>query len=297
VARGTQHRKRRPQPNARVAAAPAGKAKRVKHESWEDKLFFGRLRVHAKWVFLFLALVFGLGFVIFGVGSGSTGISDVLQNFFNGSSSSGSSLKSLQKNAAKHPNDPKAWHDLATKLESDGKLDDAIVALKKNVALRPKDEGVLGELSSIYLRRAAEEQQAYTDGQTRSFVLAPTVPAPPAATSELGKALAALSNPIQSAVSSVVGTDTSSAYTKIIGYEQNAVTTYKKIASLSPEDATTQFRLAQVAQGAGDTATAISAYKRFLVLAPDDPLAASAKKALKQLEPKPVPKTKKASGK
>jgi predicted TPR repeat methyltransferase len=244
--------------------------------------------------------VFGLGFVIFGVGSGSTGISDVLQNFFNGSSSSGSSVKSLRNKAAKHPNDPKAWHDLATKLESDGKLDDAIAALKKYVALKPSDQGVLGELASINLRRSAEEQQAYTDAQTRSFVLSPTVPAQPAATSDLGKALAALSNPIQSAVSSVVGTDTSTAYTKIIGYERDAVTTYKKIAKLSPKDATTQFRLAQVAQGAGDTATAIAAYKRFLVLAPDDPLAASAKKALEQLEPKPAPKASvkpKASGK
>jgi tetratricopeptide (TPR) repeat protein len=300
VARGTQHRKRRPQPNARVAAAPAAsKAKRVKHERWEDQLFFARLRVHAKWVFVFLALVFGLGFVIFGVGSGSTGISDVLQNFFKGSSSSGSSLSSLRKNAAKHPSDPKAWHDLATKLESDSKLDDAIAALNKYLALKPKDQSVLEELSSLYLRRAAEEQQAYTDAQTRSFVLAPTVPSQPPSTSDLGKALTSLSNPIESAVSSVVGADSSTSYTKILGFEQNAVSTYKKIAALSPKDATTQFRLAQVAQGAGDTATAITAYKRFLVLAPDDPLASTAKKALKQLQPAPKPasKTKKTSSK
>ena len=73
MARGTQHRKRRPQAHARVAAQPAKpKGKRVKHQSWEDQLFFARLRHHAKWVYAVLAGVFVIGFVIFGVGSGST---------------------------------------------------------------------------------------------------------------------------------------------------------------------------------------------------------------------------------
>jgi tetratricopeptide (TPR) repeat protein len=285
VARGTQHRKRRPRPNARVASAPAkSKPKTVKHERWEDQLFFGRLRVHAKWVFVLLAFVFALGFVIFGVGSGSTGISDVLQNFFKGSGSSGTSLSSLRNNAAKHPQQAKAWRDLATKLEADGKLDDAIVALTRYTALKPKDEAGLEDLASVYIRRATDAQQQYFAAQTQSQVLAPTSPGTPAATSAIGKALASVSNPIDSAVTSVVGVSSSDAYTKIIQYQKDAVGTYQKLAKLSPKDATTQFRLAQIAQGAGDVSTAISAYKRFLALAPDDPLAATAKKSLKQLQ-------------
>jgi len=284
VARGTQHRKRRTPPNARVAPAPAKKTKRVKHERWEDQLFFSRLRVHAKWVFVFLALVFGVGFVIFGVGSGSTGISDVLQNFFNGTSSSGASASSLRKKAEAHPNQPKPWRDLATKLEADNKLDDAIGALKHYTALRPKDQNVLEELASLYLRRATDEQQVYVAAQTRNQLLAPAAVGQPAATSSLGKAFSSLTNPIQSAVSTSVSTQTTDAYTKIIQFETEAVGTYKQLAKLSPKDATTQLRLAQVAQGAGDSKTAIGAYKRFLQLAPDDPLAANAQKALKQLE-------------
>lgn len=284
MARGTQHRKRRTTPNARVAPAPAKKTKRVKHERWEDQLFFSRLRVHAKWVFVFLALVFGVGFVIFGVGSGSTGISDVLQNFFNGTSSSGASASSLRKKAEAHPNQPKPWRDLATKLEADNKLDDAIGALKHYTALRPKDQNVLEELASLYLRRASDEQQVYADAQTRSELLSPAAVGQPSATSALGKALTSVTNPIQSAVSTSVSTQTSDAYGKIIQFETEAVGTYKQLAKLSPKDATTQIRLAQVAQGAGDAKTAIAAYKRFLQLAPDDPLAANAKKTLKQLE-------------
>ena len=106
MARGTQHRKRRTPSNARVAApAPKAKAKAVKHDRREDQLFFSRLRLHAKWVFVLMILVFAVGFVVFGVGSGSTGISDVLQNFFSRSTVSGSSAAGLRKKADAHPKD------------------------------------------------------------------------------------------------------------------------------------------------------------------------------------------------
>ena len=109
MARGTQHRKRRPPPDARVATAAVKAKPKVKHASWEDELFFSRLRSHAKWVFVLLALAFALGFVFFGVGSGSTGISDVLQNFFKGTSSSGTSVGGAEKKTREHPKDAKAW--------------------------------------------------------------------------------------------------------------------------------------------------------------------------------------------
>ena len=35
----------------------------------EDTMFFPKLRRHAKWMFVFLALVFGVGFVVFGIGA------------------------------------------------------------------------------------------------------------------------------------------------------------------------------------------------------------------------------------
>ena len=82
VARGTQHRKRRTGPNARKpATAPSVAATRKQRPpEWQEQLFFQRLRVHAKWAFVLLALVFGLGFVFLGIGSGSNGITDALQN-------------------------------------------------------------------------------------------------------------------------------------------------------------------------------------------------------------------------
>jgi hypothetical protein len=71
-------------------------------------MFFPKLRAQAKWVFVFLALVFGLGFVLFGVGSGSGGLSDLLQgnfnNLFGGSAASGDAGKARDR-IKKNPDD------------------------------------------------------------------------------------------------------------------------------------------------------------------------------------------------
>ena len=64
MARAQAQRRRR-------AAAPARKSAR----SAEDLMFFPKLRRRAKWVFAFLALAFGIGFVAFGVGTGVSGTS------------------------------------------------------------------------------------------------------------------------------------------------------------------------------------------------------------------------------
>jgi tetratricopeptide (TPR) repeat protein len=284
VARGTQHRKRRPRPNARVAQQPQAKAKRPSRPRWEEQLFFGRLRAHAKWMFVFLAAVFAISFVIFGVGSGSTGISDVLQNFFSGSSASGSSLSSLEKKTIDHPKDAVAWRAYATKLEQKNMDDAAITALSQYTTLKPKDEGALRELAGIYLRRASDWDTIYVNLQARNQALSPTAPVSPSSTSALGKALGSVTSPIADAVAAEISASTSNAYSKVIGYLNQRLDVYKKLIALNPKDAVTQYSLAQAAQDAGDLSTAVKAYKAFLKLAPADSQAATARQTLKQLE-------------
>ena len=63
----------------------------------------------------------------------------------------------------------------------------------------------------------------------------------------------------------------------------SAVSTYKRIAAVSPRDPSIQLELAQTAQSANDNTTAIAAYKKFLQLAPNDPSAPDVKRLLKQL--------------
>src|SRR6266496_2273301 len=68
----------------------------------EQTMFFPRLRRQAKWVFLLLAVIFAGGFVFFGVGSGSTGLGDLLRGNFNiFGSNSGSTNSSAVKSALK----------------------------------------------------------------------------------------------------------------------------------------------------------------------------------------------------
>jgi tetratricopeptide (TPR) repeat protein len=287
VARGTQHRKRRPAANAAVAPSAKVKAKKAKQQqdSWEDQLFFARLRRHAKWVFVFLAVVFAFSFVLFGVGSGSTGMGDTLSNFFgdifNRTASTGSSVGSLEKKTRDNPKDAQAWLALATAQEQKDNLPGAITALTQYTVLKPKNEDRLSELGGLYLRQADQYAQQYVTAQSKASSLEPGATFKPSTTSPLAQAL---EDPISAAVSTSTSTDTTDAYSKYIDTQSKAVGVYKKLAELNPKDATNQYRLAQVAQAANNKAEAIAAYTAFLKLAPNDSLAPAAKKALKQLQ-------------
>ena len=284
MARGTQHRKRRPAAHARLAE-PLPKAKRPQHARWEDQLFFSRLRVHAKWMFVVLAIVFAFGFVLFGIGSGSTGIGDALQNFFQGfGGSGGSSISSLQKKAQEHPKSAAAWQNLANAYEQKDEDDNAIAALTTYTTLRPKDQNALSQLAGLYLQRASDWETVYEDQATQAQALVPGSPFQPKSTSALGKAFSSLTNPISSALQTTAQTRTDDAYGQVISYLTDRLDTYKKLAKLAPKDANTQYELGQAAQDAGNTKVAIAAYTAFLKLAPDDPLAGTARKALKQLK-------------
>lgn len=195
MARGTQHRKRRPRPHARTAAsaivAPA-KPRKQKPPQWQDQLFFARLRAHAKWMFVLLAIVFALGFVVFGVGSGSNGVSSALQNAFNfgGGGTTGPSISSLQKKVDAHPKDAASWRALATAYETKHETQLAITALERYTTLKPKDTSSLQELASQYTSLAdtynTQAQNAEIAAQTAN--LAPSFL--PSSTSTIGKAFA-----------------------------------------------------------------------------------------------------------
>jgi regulator of sirC expression with transglutaminase-like and TPR domain len=285
VARGTQHRKRRPAQDARAAAVAA--PRKQKPPQWQEELFFQRLRVHAKWAFVLLALVFALGFVFFGVGSGSTGISDALQNAFSFGGGTGTSISKAEKKTQKHPQDATAWRDLATAYEQKQRPQDAVNALERYTALRPKDESGLAELAAQYGQLAQKYSNDYAAAQAQ--VSSQTLPgaafAPPAST-PFGRAFAdsaALKDPIAAAVQDLVSQKQSTAYSSYQTAQRNAEGAYKKIVALNPNDATSQIQLGQAAQAAGDNPTAIAAFAKFLKLAPTDPLAPQVKAALKQL--------------
>jgi cytochrome c-type biogenesis protein CcmH/NrfG len=237
--------------------------------------------VHAKWVFVGLAAVFALGFVFFGVGSGSTGISDALQSAFHFGSSGGSSISSLQKKVAKHPNDPTAWHNLASAYEQKQKTAEAVVALQRVVALRPKDQDALSELAAEQTQLANSYGTQLQTLSAANATVAASAAFQPAPTSALGKIYG--QNPIANAVQQSAQTAVSDLQQKVLNADGDAERSYKQLAKLNPNDATTQLSLGQAAQTANDIPTAVVAYSKFLKLAPDDPLAPQVRKLLKAL--------------
>jgi hypothetical protein len=80
----------RAQAQRRRRRAPSHAQKSAR--SAEDLMFFPKLRRRAKWVFLLLAIAFGIGFVAFGVGTGvgGTSIGDVLRDIIGQQNAAGS---------------------------------------------------------------------------------------------------------------------------------------------------------------------------------------------------------------
>jgi tetratricopeptide (TPR) repeat protein len=233
----------------------------------EETMFFPRLRKQVKWMFVFLALSFAIGFVFFNIGGAGPGggIGDLLQN---AGAPSGPSVGEAQDRIEEKPNDPQGYRDLATAFQRRGDSDQAIAPLARYVELRPRDVDALQELAALYLRRAdvyrAEAEAAQAEAQAALGGSA-FDPSPTAITQEVNERL-------------------NRAYSKLQENFRLAVGAYLQIARLRPQDANVQSQLAQTAQVAGETEVALAAYRRFLKLAPDDPTAPAVRREIKALE-------------
>lgn len=249
-------------------------------------MFFTRLRRHAKWMFVFLALVFGVGFVAFGIGSDQgTGIGDLLRD--GGGTSGNLSVGDAREELKQNPKSAEAKRDLATALQEDGQTDEAITVLSEYVEQRPKDQESLFELAGLHLGRAntlaREAQLAQLRASYLTFGSTFSVPL------ELGNGATLGPDPIDEAISTQASREVSEAYGKAQTSYQSAEGAYDRLAVLAPRDPNVQFELAQVAQQSGDVTKAITAYERFIELAPDDPNAALIKQQIVQLKASQAP--------
>jgi Flp pilus assembly protein TadD len=274
MARFEKSRPKSPKPHA--AVAPRSRASTA--PSIEDTMFFPKIRRHAKWMFVLLALVFGLGFVIFGVGAGGTGIGDI---FRDQGTSSGQSVSDARKDTEERPNDPQAWRNLATALQTEGDTAAAITALDKAITLRPKAADAYRELAGLHLTRSGEYQRELQQAQVRAGFTAPALTFPSFSTKS---GQATFENPLAQAVSTGVTGELTALYQQAAGEAAQAVQAYTKLAELQPNDPNVQLELAQAAEQTGDSVTAIAAYEKFLKLSPDDPNASVVKSQLNQLK-------------
>ena len=233
--------------------------------------------------------MFALTFVLLGVGSGSSGVTDALQNLFKGSGPGGASISSLQHKTQKNPLDAKAWRDLATAYETKHDTNGAISALSQYVGLRSNDTAALSELATQYSTLAQQYATDYQNAQLDvSNATPPSAVFAPPATTPLGKAYNdpnGLQDPVANAVQKLATDRETTAYSNYQRAQSNAEKTYQSLVKITPNDPNAQLELGQAAQAAQDNAVAAAAFQKFLKLAPHDPLAAQVKQQLKLLKP------------
>jgi cytochrome c-type biogenesis protein CcmH/NrfG len=266
-------RKQRPKPDPkRSKSAP----------SWEDQLFFSRLRHHAKVVYVLLALVFVFSFVLLGVGSGSNGISDALQSVFgrNTGSSVGSQIDDKQQAVAKSPQDVNLYLDLAGLYQSDNQEANALATLRKARQVAPQNLDVIDRIGSIYgaqAGRAGDNYRAVFAVYSQNVTNAPGLDT----SSPLGQALT--SDPYTQGLQ----TQLNDAYTKVTTAYQKVEGVYKQAAQVAKgtsDEPNALLQWASAAQSANDVTTAITAYQQFLKVAPDNANAPAVRQTLAQLQ-------------
>jgi tetratricopeptide (TPR) repeat protein len=286
MARASSKRSGRTPPNARARGreqrvAPATPAKQSP-PSYEEGLFFMRLRRHQKWVFALLAALFFLGFVVLGIGSGNGFLIDAFQSL-GGASSSIESVNDAQKKVDENPNDPAALLALATAQQAASQPEDAAATLERYVKLRPDDADALNQLASIYAIQVAQAANRAGELQleSQSGSLSSKLSLFPTLSGFIG---AVGQDPIDNALTNSVSLRLDAANSEVARLQRLEVPVWQALIELTPNEPLLYYQLGAAAFGTRtDDATAITAFKKFLELAPDDPLAAGAKNALIQL--------------
>ncbi len=86
-------------------------------------------------------------------------------------------------------------------------------------------------------------------------------------------------------MSTYYSADVQNALAKAQEASTSSISTYQKIAALTPKDPNVQLELAEAARNGGDATTAIAAYEKYLDLVPaNDPTAREVERVIKELQ-------------
>jgi cytochrome c-type biogenesis protein CcmH/NrfG len=227
-------------------------------------MLFERIRRGQKPIFVFLAVMFGLGFVALGVGSGAGGIN--LGDLLNTSSGGGGSISDLSAKTREHPNNAPAWRQLAAAYQADGQTDPAIGAYLRYIGLRPKDQNGLSGGASLLELRARRSQSQLTKAEALAAQF--TTPSTASAAHSL-KLAPALSHSVEDALAQPYNAKVQSLQARISSDYLQATAIRQKLVDLDPQNAPYQFALAQDAAAGRQYTTAAKALKAYLDLEPN----------------------------
>lgn len=225
-------------------------------------MLFERIRRTQKPVFIFLAVMFALGFALLGVGS--SGNVNAL-NFLNFGSSSPSPISKLSDQVAKSPQDARAWIQLAQAYVAANQPDQAVNAYASYIRLRPKDQSALTAVSTLLEQQAtlnSQNAQAYqaVASYYQQGASSTVLGALPFATSLTDPLASQLSSPYQQQASALGGQAQSDV--------QQAMTYRQSLAKLAPRNAFNQEALGIDAYQVRNFVLAATAFKAYLKLVP-----------------------------
>jgi len=241
-----------------------------------QELFFVRLRRHQKWVYALLAVVFGLSFVLVGVGSGNGGgLTQLWNSIFSGSG--GTNVSKAQTAAQK---DPTKYNELATAYEQAGHPALAIGALQKYLAVKPKDAASWSLLGGLQLTQGNTYSTQFQNAQQAAQAADPSAPFLPGGT--LGSAVGP--NPTYAGATQTASARTSVLYEKATGAYTDAVNAYQKASNLEPRNSTYLQELGQAAINAGNSQVAVQALRKYLSIYPNAPQKKAIEREIKALQ-------------
>ena len=245
-------------------------------------MFFPKLRRRAKWVFLLLAVFFGGGFLVFGVGAGGSGIGDYIADLINRPvATEGLSLEDAREAVEERPNDPEARLELARAAQREGQVDEAIGAYERYRTMRPQDEDALRSLAALYGQEIAlaQERAAIASGQAQEASLPRTL-----APQDSPFLQEITSNSITDSVSSQAEARASAANAEAQRLSALQLDLFQDLTLIVDDDPLIWIQFAQASENAQDYESAVAAYERFLELAPNNPNAEQIRERIDALE-------------
>jgi cytochrome c-type biogenesis protein CcmH/NrfG len=239
-------------------------------------MLFERIRRTQKPVFIFLGVMFGLGFVALGVGQGSGGI-NIGDLFSSSSSSSSASVSGLQSQVQSHPKDAGAWLRLARAYEANNQMNQAISSFQTYLGLKPKDQGALSSTSTLLEQRGQQTATKVQQAQAAAAAYTQAEGATAATSLKLG---AALTHPLLTTLAQPATTLAQTLETSAVTDFAEAMTMRQTLVKLSPKNADYQILLARDAYATQSYATVAKALQAYLTLSPN--LTAAQKKQIRQ---------------
>jgi cytochrome c-type biogenesis protein CcmH/NrfG len=243
-------------------------------------MLFEKIRRTQKPVFIVLALMFGMGFVFLGVGSGTGGMNPL--DIFTNGGGSGSGISDLSSKVKDNPKDATSWLALARAYQTNSQLTSALGAYQAYLSLKPKDPNVLIEAASLYDTYAAQQTQSAAGAQAKLQALQAM---------QSGTAVSGLKFANQFSPSLLVQmeapyqTQVSQVQAQARGSLSQAASLWQRAADLQPTDSTLWRALAQDALQTQNYAGAVKAIKQVIKLEPGSQDHKQLVAYLKQLEP------------